>query len=71
MAYLFHMSINWEFFLLQSYQLDYSLWQLTAWFVPQVWVCLLAGLLGSLTLELPFGKIQKILIQQLLKLIPG
>ena len=71
MTYLFHMSINWEFFLLQSYQLDYSLWQLTAWFVPQVWVCLLAGLLGSLTLELPFGKIQKILIQQLLKLIPG
>ena len=71
MTYLFHMSLNWQFFLFQSYQLDYSMWQLTALFVPQVWVCLLAGLLGTLTLEIPFGKVQKILIQQLLKLLLG
>ena len=71
MTYLFHMSLNWYFFLLQSYPMDYSMWQMTEMFVPQVWVCLLAGLLGSLTLEIPFGKVQKILIQQLLKLVLG
>ena len=71
MSYLFHMSINWEFFLMQSYPMDFSMWQLTSLFVPQVWICLLAGLLSCLTLELPFGKVQKILIQQLLRLIPG
>ena len=43
-----------------------KIFQVTEWFVPQVWLCLLAGLLGSLTLELPFGKIQKLLIQKLL-----
>ena len=71
MTYLFHMSLNWYFFLLQSYPVDYSMWQMTEMFVPQVWVCLLAGLLGSLTLEIPFGKVQKILIQQLLNLVLG
>ena len=66
MTYLFHMSLNWYFYLLQSYPVNYTMWQLTTMFVPQVWLSLLAGLLGSLTLELPFGKIQKILIQRLL-----
>ena len=67
MTYLFHMSLNWYFFLLQPYPVNYTMWQLTSYFVAQVWVCLLAGLLGCLTLELPFGKIQKILISRLLK----
>ena len=71
MTYLFHMSLNWYFFLLQPYPVNFSMWQLTSLFVPQVWICLLAGLLSCLTLELPFGKVQKILIQQLLRLIPG
>ena len=66
MTYLFHMSINWYFFLTQSYNIDYRKWLLTEWFIAQVWICLLVGLLGSLTLELPFGKIQKLLIQKLL-----
>ena len=69
MTYLFHMSLNWYFFLLQSYPMNYTMWRMTELFVPQVWLCLLAGLLGCLSLELPFGKIQKILIQQLLKLV--
>ena len=68
MTYLFHMSLNWYFFLLQPFPLDFSMWQLTVWFIAQVWFCLLAGLLGCLTLELPFGKIQKLVIQKLLKL---
>ena len=68
MTYLFHMSLNWYFFLLQSYPLNYTMWQLTVFFVPQVWLSLLAGLLGCLTLELPFGKIQKMLIQRLMTL---
>ena len=68
MTYLFHMSLNWYFFLLQPFPLDFSMWQLTVWFIAQIWFCLLAGLLGCLTLELPFGKIQKIIIQKLLKL---
>ena len=67
MTYLFHMSLNWYFFLLQPYPVNYTMWQLTSYFVAQVWVCLLAGLLGCITLELPFGKIQKILISRLLK----
>ena len=66
MTYLFHMSLNWYFFLLQPYPINFSMWQLTSYFLPQVWVCLLAGLLGCLTLELPFGRIQKILIHRLL-----
>ena len=66
MTYLFHMSLNWYFFLLQSYPVNYTMWHLTVLFVPQVWLSLLAGLLGSLTLELPAGKIQKIIIQRLL-----
>ena len=66
MTYLFHMSLNWYFFLLQSYPVNYTMWHLTLLFVPQVWLSLLAGLLGSLTLELPAGKIQKIIIQRLL-----
>ena len=68
MTYLFHMLLNWYFFLLQSYPLNYTMWQLTVFFVPQVWLSLLAGLLGCLTLELPFGKIQKMLIQRLMTL---
>ena len=71
MTYLFHMSLNWHFFLLQSYPINFNMWFMTELFVPQVWICLLAGLLGCLTLELPFGKIQKILIQQLMQLILG
>ena len=65
MTYLFHMSINWYFFLGQTYNVEYTKWLLTDWFIAQVWICLLVGLLGSLTLELPFGKIQKLLIQKL------
>ena len=66
MTYLFHMSINWYFFLSQSYNIDFTAWQMTEWFVAQLWISLLVGLVGCLTLELPFGKIQKLLIQKLL-----
>ena len=66
MTYLFHMSWNFFFFLNQPYNLNYTMWQVTEMFVAQVWVCLLLGLLACLTLELPFGKIQKILIQKLI-----
>ena len=65
MTYLFHMSWNFFFFLAQPYGVNYTMWQVTIWFVAQVWVDLAIGLLGCLTLELPFGKIQKILIQKL------
>ena len=66
MTYLFHMSFNWYYFAMQDYNVDYSMWLLTEIFVAQVAVCLFIGLLGCLTLELPFGKIQKLLIQRLL-----
>ena len=66
MTYLFHMSINWYFFLSQGYNIDFTAWQMTEWFVAQLWISLLVGLVGCLTLELPFGKIQKLLIQKLL-----
>ena len=66
MTYLFHMSINWYFFLSQSYNVDFVAYQMTEWFVAQLWISLLVGLVGCLTLELPFGKIQKLLIQKLL-----
>ena len=66
MTYLFHMSFNWYYFAGQSYSLDLSLWLLTAMFVAQLGVDLALGTLASLTLELPFGKIQKLLLHRLL-----
>ena len=50
---------------MQDYNVDGSLWLLTEIFVPQLFVCLFVGLIGCLTLELPFGKLQKIIIQYL------
>ena len=67
MTYMLHMSLNWYFFLDQTYNMDYTMWQVTVWFVPQLWFSLLAGLLGCLTLELPFGRIQKLIIQKALE----
>ena len=66
MTYLFHMSWNWYYFNIQDYNVDFSMWLLTQIFVAQLFVCLALGLVASLTLELPFGKIQKILLQKLL-----
>ena len=66
MTYLFHMSLNFSYFAAQGYNLDYSLWLMTELFVPQLFVCLFVGLMATLTLELPFGKIQKILIELLI-----
>ena len=66
MTYLFHMSINWEYQEMQDYTVDFSFWLLTQIFVAQVAVDLSVGLIGCLTLELPFGKIQKILMQYVL-----
>ena len=66
MTYLFHMSWNWYYFNIQDYNVDFSMWLLTEIFVAQLFVCLALGLAASLTLELPFGKIQKILLQKLL-----
>ena len=66
MTYLFHMSFNWYYFAMQDYNVDFTMWLLTEIFVAQVAVCLFIGLIGCLTLELPFGKIQKLLMQRLL-----
>ena len=66
MTYLFHMAFNFYFFLLQPYPLNYTMWQVTAWFMAQLWLGLLIGLLACLTLELPFGKLQKMLIQRII-----
>ena len=68
MTYLFHMSWNFFFFLNQPYNMNYTMWQVTDMFVPQLWVCLAIGLVACLTLELPVGKIQKILIQKLINM---
>ena len=65
MTYLFHMSLNFYFLLLQPYPVNYTMWLVTEWFLAQLCVCLLIGLLGCLTLELPFSKLQKMLIQRL------
>ena len=65
MTYLFHMAFNFYFFLLQPYPVNYTMWLVTEWFLAQLCVCLLIGLLGCLTLELPFSKLQKMLIQRL------
>ena len=66
MTYLFHMSWNYYYFNIQDYNVDFSMWLLTEIFCAQLFVCLGLGLAASLTLELPFGKIQKILLQKLL-----
>ena len=63
MTYLFHMSMNWYYYAAQTYIVDISLWLLTATFISQVIVDLFVGLLACLALELPFGRLQKLLIQ--------
>ena len=50
----------------QDYNVDFSMWLLTEVFVAQLGFDLFIGLIGCLTLELPFGKIQKLLLQKLL-----
>ena len=65
MTYLFHMQPNFDYFAAQGYNLDASFWLFTETFIPQLWLDLLLGLLGCLILELPFGKIQKLLIEYL------
>ena len=65
MTYLFHMSFNYYYYLEQGYNVDVSFWLFTEIFVSQLIVCLFYGIIGCLTLELPYGKIQKLLISQL------
>ena len=63
MTYLFHMGPNFDFFLAMGYNVDASMWLFTEIFVGQLFVDFFFGLLGCLILELPFGKVQKILIE--------
>ena len=63
MTYFFHMSFNWYYFGHEAYTIDFSMWLLTEMFIAQLAVDLFIGLIGCLTLELPFGKIQKIMLQ--------
>ena len=65
MTYLFHLSFNYYYFVAQSYNLDVSFWLFTQIFVAQLMISLLIGLVGCLTLELPFGRVQKLLIGKL------
>ena len=66
MTYLFHMSFNWYYFAMQDYNVDFSMWLLSEMFVAQVFVALFNGLIACLTLELPFGRIQKLLLGKLM-----
>ena len=66
MTYLFHMSFNWYYFGMQDYNVDFSMWLLSQIFVAQVFVALFNGLIACLTLELPFAKIQKLLLGKLM-----
>ena len=68
MTYLFHMSPNFDFFAAMGYNVDVSMWLFTEVFVAQLFVDLFYGLLGCLFLELPFGKVQKILIEYILSI---
>ena len=66
MTYLFHISPNWEYMEMQDYTVDVSFWLLTQIFVAQVGFDLFLGLIGCLTLEMPFGNVQKLLMQKVL-----
>ena len=66
MTYLFHISPNGEYMEMQDYTVDVSFWLLTQIFVAQVGFDLFLGLIGCLTLELPFGNVQKLLMQKVL-----
>ena len=68
MTYLFHMGPNFDFFAAMGYNVDVSMWLFTEVFVAQLFVDLFYGLLGCLFLELPFGKVQKILIEYILSI---
>jgi len=63
MTYFFHMSSNFYYFVSQGYDVDVSLWLFTEIFVSQLFICLFNGLMGCLALELPFGRIQKLLMR--------
>jgi len=63
MTYFFHMSSNFYYFVAQGYDVDVSLWLFTEIFVSQLVICLFNGLMGCLALELPFGRIQKLLMR--------
>ena len=65
MTYLLHISLSWYYFTSQTYSLDLSMWLMTEMFVAQLALDLTVGLLASLTLELPFGRIQKLVIQNI------
>ena len=51
MTYLFHMSPNIQYFAMQDYNVDFSMWLLTEIFVAQLTFDLLLGLIGCLTLD--------------------
>ena len=68
MTYLFHMSPNFDFFAAMGYNVDVSMWLFTEVFVAQLFADLFFGLLGCLFLELPFGKVQKIMIEYILSI---
>ena len=87
MTYLCHMDFNWFFFLmqvwfthtkskssallLQDYNVDWTMLLNVQLFLGNLAVALFCGMLLSLSFELPFAKLQKILITSLVKAITG
>ena len=65
MTYLFHIDFDFIYYASQTYVVDFSMWHVTSLFVAQLCVDLFIGLIGCITLELPFGKIQKIVLQSI------
>merc|ERR1719342_608885 len=63
MTYFFHLSSGFYYFAAQGYDSDVSLWLFTEIFVSQLFICLFNGLMGCLALELPYGRIQKLLMK--------
>ena len=68
MTHLFHMGPNFDFFAAMEYNVDVSMWLFTEVFVAQLFADLFFVLLGCLFLELPFGKVQKIMTEYILSI---
>ena len=53
-------------FFIADYVVDASLWLLTSFYPGHIFISLFVGLIATLTLELPFTKIQKLLLKKAL-----
>merc|ERR1711890_16927 len=71
MTYLVHMDIMYIYFAMQDYNLDWTMLPNVKLFLGNLTAALTLGLVTSIAWELPFAKLQKILIQGAVRAASG